>query len=352
MDSQSSSSPPPPPTHKAPRPRRTKDGLSYKFQRLRERLRAAVAAGELSGKLPGERALARRFHVNAKTLSKALTDLAAEGLLDRSIGRGTYVKGSAPGGGERAVQRWLIVCEPDGAKSAFVRLLLETHPNATLVHDVADARPSFLRQFDAVIDAGRDTPESFLRDLVVRNVPVLAINREPGVFSVNTIGTDRALGAAALARDLALGGHHRFAVVASLPRSIVPAAFEQTARRYHPEAQVTVIRKDQVLSTVDSASVTAVVCDSTACAREVRAALDAANVALPTDLSLAAVGCCEEGAYPCSGHYVESRLAVQTVVDLLKTGCGPRPAMLWLAPRWVDQGTTGTLPRQLGEEAA
>src|SRR5690349_24926652 len=67
--------------------------LSYKFQRLREKLRAAIASGELSGKLPGERQLARRFHVNAKTLSKALTDLAAEGLLDRSIGRGTFVKG-------------------------------------------------------------------------------------------------------------------------------------------------------------------------------------------------------------------------------------------------------------------
>ena len=70
--------------------------MSYKFQRLREKLRAAIASGELSGKLPGERALAKRFHVNAKTLSKALTDLAAEGVLDRSIGRGTYVKGTAP----------------------------------------------------------------------------------------------------------------------------------------------------------------------------------------------------------------------------------------------------------------
>src|SRR3954471_15744676 len=99
MDSQSSSITP------ARRARGNKDGLSYKFQRLRERLRAAVASGELIGKLPGERTLARRFHVNAKTLSKALTDLAAEGLLDRSIGRGTYVRGTAPVS-ERTVQRW------------------------------------------------------------------------------------------------------------------------------------------------------------------------------------------------------------------------------------------------------
>src|SRR5471030_244217 len=82
--------------------------LSYKFQRLREKLRSAIASGELSGKLPGERQLAKRFHVNAKTLSKALTDLAAEGLLDRSIGRGTFVKGS--GSTTAGNERWLVLC--------------------------------------------------------------------------------------------------------------------------------------------------------------------------------------------------------------------------------------------------
>src|SRR5829696_4122133 len=82
--------------------------LSYKFQRLRERLRDAVVNGELSGKLPGEREFARRFKANPKTLSKALTDLAAEGLLERSIGRGTYVKGSVPV--DEAGEKWLIVC--------------------------------------------------------------------------------------------------------------------------------------------------------------------------------------------------------------------------------------------------
>ena len=85
------------------------DRMSYKFQRLREKLRQSVVSGELTGKLPGERALAKRFHVNAKTLSKALTDLAAEGVLDRSIGRGTYVKGSAPA--VAAPGRWLVLCD-------------------------------------------------------------------------------------------------------------------------------------------------------------------------------------------------------------------------------------------------
>jgi len=61
--------------------------LSYKFQRLREKLRQAIFSGELNGKLPGERALAKRFHVNAKTLSKALT--ASDSSLTRSLKRST-----------------------------------------------------------------------------------------------------------------------------------------------------------------------------------------------------------------------------------------------------------------------
>src|SRR5213593_2018616 len=120
-------------------------GLSYKFQRLRERLRSAVVSGELSGKLPGERALAKRFHVNAKTLSKALTDLAAEGVLDRSIGRGTYVKGHAPV--TVTAKRLLIVCDPDQVGWELVQMIRAAHPEVDVATDVTSVRPSFLNQF-------------------------------------------------------------------------------------------------------------------------------------------------------------------------------------------------------------
>src|SRR5712671_917455 len=120
-------------------------GLSYKFQRLRERLRSAVVSGELSGKLPGERALARRFHVNAKTLSKALTDLAAEGVLDRSIGRGTYVKGHAPA--PISAKRWLVVCEEHQADWEVVQHIRAAHPELDVATDISRLRPSYLNQF-------------------------------------------------------------------------------------------------------------------------------------------------------------------------------------------------------------
>src|SRR3982750_2058241 len=111
--------------------------LSYKFQRLREKLRQAISSGELSGKLPGERQLARRFRVNAKTLSKALTDLAAEGLLERSIGRGTFVKQAADATVESSIaansDRWLIICDANESRSPVVQALCDANPGAQVV---------------------------------------------------------------------------------------------------------------------------------------------------------------------------------------------------------------------------
>ena len=332
-----------------PRTSSKNEGLSYKFQRLRERLRNAVINGELSGKLPGERTLARRFHVNAKTLSKALTDLAAEGLLDRSIGRGTYVK-SAAASGENAKGakngRWLIVSDAQPATAALVQSLREANPDAAVIEETSTLRPSFLRQFSAVVDLAVNTPESFLRDLVVRNIPVVAVNREPNLYSINTVGTDRALGANHLARDLILGGHRQIAVVESIPRSVVAKAVREAAERYGPhQAHVRVSRSEDVLAAVREHGVTAIICDSVLAARDIRTRLEAAGLRIPQDVSLSAIDCCSNEGYPCSGQYVDSAATAKTVAELMS---GPanahRPTTIWLAPAWVDCGTTRPTP--------
>lgn len=71
--------------------------LSYKFQRLREAIRKAIAEGAFERRLPGERELGRLFNANAKTINKALSDLCSEGLLIRQIGRGTFVAANGHG---------------------------------------------------------------------------------------------------------------------------------------------------------------------------------------------------------------------------------------------------------------
>jgi hypothetical protein len=330
------------------RTRRRKDGLSYKFQRLREKLRKAIADGELDGKLPGERALARRFLVNAKTLSKALTDLAAEGLLDRSIGRGTYVKGSAPQTLERA-GKWLIVCDKEREGWTTVRAIKSANPQVSVVHDVAALRPSFLRQFDAVIDMGVNTPEGFLRDLVVRNVPVVAINREPDVYSINLVGPDRAMAAGLMARDLFMLGHRDIAVVETLPRSPAAHAVRHAAARYAADALVRMCGADDVVSAVRSGA-TAVMCDCSSGASWVRAELELADAG---NVSLCAVGCCDDDP-PVSGYYANRRAVAEAVVDLLRSGgaSGQRPTAVWLATRYVDRGTVRAMRDQVEEEAA
>ena len=55
-------------------------------------------------------------------------------------------------------------------------------------------RPSFLNAFSAVIDAAAATPESFLRDLVVRNMTVVAVGREARMYSMHAVLVDAALG--------------------------------------------------------------------------------------------------------------------------------------------------------------
>ena len=82
---------------------------------------------------------------------------------------------------------------------------------------------------------------------------------------------------------------------------------------------------------------TAVVCDSTRSAAQVRAVLERRGKAVPNDVSLAAVGClCTEA--PCSGYYVPCRQLTDAVVRLLREAPA-RPAALWLAGEWVDRGT-------------
>lgn len=323
-------------------------GLSYKFQRLREQLRIAVTNGELTGKLPGERVLARKFQVNAKTLSKALTDLAAEGLLDRSIGRGTYVK-SADSNGAHSPGNLIILCEASRGDLPLVRRLVEANPKAAVISDSGALRPSFLNQFDAVIDAALNTPARFIRDMQVRGMTVIAVDREPDTYSVDTVAVDRALAAAILTRDLILGGHRRIAMCHTSSDQPITLAAQQTLQRYGPEVVLSAGTIEGVLPAVKSGA-TAVVCDSPAIAVEVRALLELARTEIPQEVSLAAIGVCD-APYPCSGQYVEPDAMVQAVTELLRAKSARRPAVMWLAPKWVDMATILSPPRRAGEAA-
>jgi hypothetical protein len=318
--------------------------LSYKFQRLREKLREAIANGQLEGKLPGERALAKRFHVNAKTLSKALTDLAAEGLLDRSIGRGTFVKGSAPA--VATARHWLLVCDPEQSNCDLVRILGQAHPDLDVLSNVGSVRPSRLNQFGAVIVMSPNVPDSFIRDLVVRNISVVMVDVEPRIYSTHAVLCDRHLAVSMAGRDLLLGGHRRIAAVEPAQCTLVADTLRKTAVRYSPDATVEACFPQDVTDLVGS-GITAFVCYSAEIASEVKAELENRNLAIPSQVSVVSVGTASNDQ-PVSGYYVPPAEKVKAVAQLLQHP-GTRPSTIWLTGRFVDRGTIAPV-NFIGEE--
>jgi hypothetical protein len=308
--------------------------LSYKFQRLREKLRAAVTSGELTGKLPGERALARRFHVNAKTLSKALTDLAAEGLLDRHIGRGTFVKGTGPEA--LGQKRWLLICEPDQACWEIVSLLRNAQPDLEILTDTSAVRPSFLNQFGAVIDLSPSTPDSFIRDLVVRNISVVVVGKEPKTYSTHAVTFDGPLAVSMLARDLMINGHHKLAAVEPAQCTVVAVALRQAAARYAPHATVEACFPQDVATMVEH-GITAFVCQNVDLASQVKKQLEKSGVAIPDRVSVVAVGSTSHDQ-PVTGYFMPRLEKANAIVSLL-TQPTSRPTTIWLAGQFVDRGT-------------
>jgi hypothetical protein len=321
----------------------SQSGMSYKFQRLREKIRRAIESGELNGKLPGERALARRFHVNAKTLSKALTDLAAEGILDRSIGRGTYVRGTTPAA--QVAGKWLVLSEDGDANTCMIEGLRAACPELKSVASVADLRPSFLNQFSAVVNLCPSTPDTFLRDLLVRNIPVITVNHEPKTYSMHTVQMDIALGVSRLGRDLILGGHRRLGAVERRGSHAVALALRQAAARYAPDIVVEAAEAAEIGALLQGGA-TALVCGSIDDARKVRATLAERHVSVPGQLSVTCVGCTCPDA-DCSGYFVECQKIAEAVIALLKD-IPPRPVTLWLPGTWIDRGTLAPAAANVG----
>lgn len=68
------------------------------YVQVRQRVREAILSGKFRDRLPSERTLAQQYGIAHMTVRRALSDLVDEGILDRRVGSGTFVRkpGSAP----------------------------------------------------------------------------------------------------------------------------------------------------------------------------------------------------------------------------------------------------------------
>ncbi len=186
--------------------------LSYKFQRLREAIREAIVNGSLPDRLPGERELGRRFGANAKTINKALSDLTAEGLLVRRIGRGTYRAGtsaaqSSPAqrlayaftGASAATQALAIALNRCAAASGWSLEMLSTGSRpggdqAALADWPASARKDtgalMLVCEDALSRNGGGASAALLMEAQRRHVPVVSVGTTGSHTKLNSVVPD------------------------------------------------------------------------------------------------------------------------------------------------------------------
>jgi hypothetical protein len=307
--------------------------LSFKFERLRERLRDAIVAGEFKGRLPGERQLAARFRVNAKTLSKALTDLAAEGLLDRRVGRGTYVRG-ADSGPVTKPSRWLVLTSPDSACPLWSALSAR-FPDSMLQPVDRSLRPSQLHGFDVVLDAAQSPPDSaMLRDLVVRNIPVVSLDKAPGLVSTHSVAVDTGLAGWQLGRRAVEAGHRRLAVLETDEAQSLYHGVVSAARERH-DVHVRPIRLADLPEVVrgDHAS-TAVVCGTTELARRAMTLL-ATESGVGKSISVSAAGIAD-GPLPCVGYFVSVDRMIEAIESVAVDGYSRGPIHLWLSGQYDE----------------
>lgn len=312
-------------------------GLSYKFERLRERLRSAIASGELAGRLPGERILSRRFQVNAKTLGKALTDLASEGLVQRRVGRGTFVLG--PSGQLPVATRWLIVNDPTAAASVLVTELLRLNPESRCFPAGEILRPSLLSQYTAVINCAGTMPDSFYHDLAIRGLPVLDAVRASGTYSTHGVLLDRAQGAFNLARDLLFAGHKRLAAIDLRNSTTVFDALTWAVARYGSGATVHAASAEHLTDAIHQ-GVSAVVCDGVDIAAGASLTLNdrRSSPLLAGNISLAAVGDLSERVC-CSGYYLDPMRQTQAIAGVMQNLQPHRLSVIWLSGTFIDRGT-------------
>src|SRR5271170_7068385 len=78
-----------------------------------------IAAGAFgpSGRIPSDSQLVERFGVSRPTVARALRDLQEQGLVDRRIGSGTYVRAARRGAANGAARELgMLVLGLDGAE--------------------------------------------------------------------------------------------------------------------------------------------------------------------------------------------------------------------------------------------
>ncbi len=351
----------------------------YKYQRLRDRLRHAVRSGELAGKLPGERELARRYDANAKTINKALCDLAGEGLLIRHVGRGTFVSdGANPvGASRRKLLTYAWIGGPQETTTATSstifphlesRLRSRGHRLVTLTvidlpnGEIPDSAisPGQLRAWDGVAIAIRAS-DSLIADLQRRHLPTVLVENSHGRIRTNCVLPDYSHGAFELTQHLIRLGHQQVGLLTGI--DVMPAAGSaefgyRAAMQRHGLAPLpcSVVGKhfnwEQLLN--DAARPTGLICIGATVSQRAHAACLAAQLRVPADISICSVhetSRIERHDVFSTTYQVRAEDVAHWVGELLSSASpGQSPRSVIVPGQLIDRGSTAPPPGRSAPE--
>lgn len=349
---------------------KSKGELSYKYQRLRERLRAAVRAGEFSGKLPGERELARRFNANAKTINKALNDLALEGLVFRHVGRGTFVAGPAstmplPSGPAKRLA-WIHPVQTDANETcqqlSKCREILSVRghrldPVPVELDEAGELAGDNLtfrdfRQVDGVILLARPSGR-LLSSLRRRRLPVVIIDNYSEAVRLPCVLADQSHAAFVLCEQCIQRGHQQIQLLISarsLPAASAAQAGYRAAMQYYglePLSTVQVVPEMDWTSLLEGPSrAGAMLCVSGALALQVIQETSKRGLRIPADLSIAAIcrtceACADDETF-VTCYQADANRVLRWATDMaLERANASTPAMVIVPGRLRDRGSVG-----------
>ncbi|HEV8336069.1 MAG TPA: GntR family transcriptional regulator [Candidatus Polarisedimenticolia bacterium] len=109
-----------------------------KHRRISRELLAEIAAGKYRPpeRLPSEAELVERFRVSRPTAARALRDLVDQGLIERRVGSGTFLRSPASAGSDRA-QRHLGLLIPGLGTTEIFEVICGELAGLARVHDYA-----------------------------------------------------------------------------------------------------------------------------------------------------------------------------------------------------------------------
>src|SRR5437588_81579 len=138
-----------------------------KHRLISRQLLAEIAAGKYapSGRLPSESQLVERFGVSRPTVARALRDLQDQGLVERRVGSGSYVRGPASAAGAAAERQFGLLIPGLGTTEIFEVIcgelagLARVHDYGLLWGGSALPRP----QEDTGVEGAEEMCEQFLQ---------------------------------------------------------------------------------------------------------------------------------------------------------------------------------------------